>query len=434
MPVRSRLGLGLGLGLVLALTVAGGCGSFDPCSNQAGNCLGLVFEGKVGKIDMVHVDVSGAWEQRVDLPLPQGVEPPVGSALLFPQGLSGTAQVHVNARLADQVVAIGNATADLVSDGRVRLVVTLVAAAGASCVDETLDGEETDIDCGGSSCAPCSNGRTCAEPSDCASGVCTYGRCLAACPTGQVVCDGRCVDPMTNRDFCGATEGCGEDDASTPGTACPAGQLCVAGECVLDCPTLPPTEMACPTEAPTFCTDTSTDSNNCGACGTICSNGRYCSSGICKCPGLLAFCGGACVDGQSNHAFCGATSEDGTTCVGAEGCDASHICSGGSCTLTCQTGLEDCGGVCKDLNSDPNNCGACGTHCSDEVPVGGHAITYCDGSGHCQWYCESGWADCQGAATDGCETHVAEDNTNCGVCGNVCGATQTCLNGICTAA
>ncbi len=37
---------------------------------------------------------------------------------------------------------------------------------------------------------------------------------------------------------------------------------------------------------------------------------------------------------------------------------------------TCEAGLTDCGGVCVDLQSDMNNCGACGEICESElVPV-----------------------------------------------------------------
>jgi hypothetical protein len=42
------------------------------------------------------------------------------------------------------------------------------------CADHQVDGSETDVDCGGSSCAPCPVGRRCHSAADCASGlVCT---------------------------------------------------------------------------------------------------------------------------------------------------------------------------------------------------------------------------------------------------------------------
>jgi hypothetical protein len=54
------------------------------------------------------------------------------------------------------------------------------AAATNLCSDMILDGSETDIDCGGPTCAPCSDGRMCMVASDCRSQLCSGGRCLTA--------------------------------------------------------------------------------------------------------------------------------------------------------------------------------------------------------------------------------------------------------------
>lgn len=45
--------------------------------------------------------------------------------------------------------------------------------------------------------------------------------------------------------------------------------------------------------------DTTADNENCGACGTKCPTGQYCSAGKCVCPGSLIFCDGACKVRQS---------------------------------------------------------------------------------------------------------------------------------------
>jgi hypothetical protein len=47
-----------------------------------------------------------------------------------------------------------------------------------TCGDEKSDGDESDLDCGGS-CRPCFVGRACHAPSDCASGVCRGNACAA---------------------------------------------------------------------------------------------------------------------------------------------------------------------------------------------------------------------------------------------------------------
>ncbi len=52
--------------------------------------------------------------------------------------------------------------------------------AGALCTDKVQNGDETDIDCGGS-CPKCTPGKGCKSPSDCGSGVCTnLSTCAAA--------------------------------------------------------------------------------------------------------------------------------------------------------------------------------------------------------------------------------------------------------------
>ncbi|MEO8799828.1 MAG: hypothetical protein ABI551_18175, partial [Polyangiaceae bacterium] len=70
----------------------------------------------------------------------------------------------------------------------------------------------------------------------CAIGTtCSAGACVTVCPSSQISCGGACVDPATDRGFCGATVGCGEADAGSPGAACGAGMVCNAGSCDADC-------------------------------------------------------------------------------------------------------------------------------------------------------------------------------------------------------
>ena len=56
------------------------------------------------------------------------------------------------------------------------------AGAGASdptCADQVQNGGESDVDCGGDACAPCALGRACVTAADCRSGNCTGGHCAA---------------------------------------------------------------------------------------------------------------------------------------------------------------------------------------------------------------------------------------------------------------
>jgi hypothetical protein len=55
----------------------------------------------------------------------------------------------------------------------------------SSCADKQQDGLETDVDCGGPTCARCPNFDKCLVGSDCQSGVCQNSRCAApACNDG----------------------------------------------------------------------------------------------------------------------------------------------------------------------------------------------------------------------------------------------------------
>src|SRR5690606_27801821 len=96
------------------------------------------------------------------------------------------------------------------------------------------------------------------------------GACVTSCPEGLISCEGTCVDPKTDPNFCGATSCSGSDmgGGANGGT----GQACGSDE---------------------LCDD--------GVCRVACS------------PGQLV-CGGACVDPKTNPRFCGATD-----CSDAEG-------------------------------------------------------------------------------------------------------------------
>lgn len=62
-----------------------------------------------------------------------------------------------------------------------------------------------------------------------------------------------------------------------------------------------------------MCVNTSSDTQNCGSCGTACSAGATCVSGVCTTP--------------------------------------------------CSTPTVNCNGACKNLLLDVDNCGACGAQC-----------------------------------------------------------------------
>ncbi len=80
------------------------------------------------------------------------------------------------------------------------------------------------------------------------------------------------------------------------------------------------------------------------------------------------------------------------------------------------------------VSSDKNNCGACGMTC----PLGANVATETCANSACKVNtCNAGFADCNGTNADGCEINTNTDNSHCGNCATVCGANQTCTNGVC---
>jgi len=116
-------------------------------------------------------------------------------------------------------------------------------------------------------------------------------------------------------------------------------------------------------------------------------------------------CNGVCTDVSSDTNNCGACAlvcDPGTSCV-------SGVCS-------CPSGLSSCNGVCVDLMNDVTNCGACLTACT-----GGEVCNL----GAC--VCLPGLAPCGGTCVD-----ILSDGNNCGGCGVVCTGGQVCSAGTCT--
>ena len=137
------------------------------------------------------------------------------------------------------------------------------------------------------------------------------------------------------------------------------------------------------------------------------------------CPAGTTDCGGVCLDLQTDVNNCGAC---GNVCPEAEpGFDVG--CAAGNCFFmrerACAEGLSSCNEVCVNRQTDPANCGTCGNVCAPgQICFGGLCAT--------DHRCDAGLTNCNDVCVD-----LLIDPANCGVCGRVCAAGEICFGGQC---
>jgi hypothetical protein len=92
--------------------------------------------------------------------------------------------------------------------------------------------------------------------------------------------------------------------------------------------------------------------------------------------------------------------------------------------LECAAGKADCdanaaNGCETNLKTDADHCGTCATRCVIDhgTPTCSAGLCAVDG-------CTAPYQDCNGKPDDGCESNTRIDAANCGVCGQVCVATN----------
>jgi hypothetical protein len=185
-------------------------------------------------------------------------------------------------------------------------------------------------------------------------------------------------------------------------------------------------------------TDVANDVNNCGGCGIACQSQNAtpdCVASLCEFDCLVGFddCdedpNTGCETALNTLTDCGTC---GSPCVLA---NAQASCATGSCEVdTCAVGFENCDGSvangCEiDLNTSVSHCGSCNNACF--LP---NAVEQCV-SGTCGIQsCDGAWSDCDASTANGCEVDTASDLNNCGGCGLVCqgaNATPLCIASAC---
>lgn len=146
---------------------------------------------------------------------------------------------------ADAPPALGP---DVAADGGDLACATPDACRTSTVADGIKDGDETDVDCGGSSPTKCASGKACLVAADCASGVCAAAskRCVAP-RSDDFVRDGHgpeigCGGPWDRKCAAGhaclvdsdcESNGCGYDHKCTEGASCTqleGGQTCGPNE------------------------------------------------------------------------------------------------------------------------------------------------------------------------------------------------------------
>lgn len=246
----------------------------------------------------------------------------------------------------------------------------------ASCRDSKKNNRESDVDCGGPSCSGCASGEDCLLPFDCLSLACAQNKCgEASCkdglPNGQesdVDCGGPKCPACENKSAC-------EEDSDCESKACVQG-VCVDPSCK--------DQQLSPSESDVDC------GGPCPGCarGKNCKEASDCASKKCvndRC--MAASCSDGILNGGESDVDCGASCPKGCElekdCRHNQDCQSGHCvrseCVAASCVNKSKDGSEtdvDCGGECGASCETGQSCadhgdcrsGSCGTDKQCQAP------------------------------------------------------------------
>jgi hypothetical protein len=264
------------------------------------------------------------------------------------------------------------------------------------CAGQCLDTSRDPQNCGacGSACGVQHSSASCQ------AGVCMPGMCSA----GWADCNN---DP---KDGCEAKL---DYDADNCG-AC--GMKCAIPNAIQGCGPVPMgAKSGCYIKACTFgwddcngnaddgCeTSVLSDAKNCGGCGMPCAKVAHAT---------VSCVNAACALTQCDVGFLDC---DGNAKNGCETVASNDVNNCGKCGAACGQGQVCINGGCTCANCNIANAA---TKCVNNACVFDH--------------CVQGFADCDNNLNNGCETNLNTDNNNCSACGMACPQMQTCQGGAC---
>ena len=296
----------------------------------------------------------------------------------------------------------------------------------AGCTDGTQNQDETDVDCGGTLCPGCPDGNNCNGDSDCANGFCLTVAPPFVCLTPT------CSDGYLNQDEtdvdCGGTicSPCPDGGGCVVGSDCVSGVcsggICQAATCSDTVQNQDETDVDCGGATCPACPDGS----GC-VVGSDCTSG-VCSGGICQAP----TCSDAVQNQDETDVDCGGATcpacPDGGGCLVGSDC-TSGVCSGGICQApTCSDAVQ---------NQDETDVDCGGAICVGCPPGGGCTMGSDCTSGVCltavpPFVCAA--PTCSDGVQNQDETDVDCGGATCSGCpaGGGCTTGSDCISGICT--
>ena len=258
------------------------------------------------------------------------------------------------------------------------------------CIDEAqpdlvrcLD-PSSDEYCGMSQCPADLNAmiKVCGNDQKCESGVCR-------CQDGLVLCGEQgaksCIDPKTDRKYCGARGLCNSSTMTSDnyaGMKCGEHEKCVDGECRCAAGYLKCNGKCISVTSDTSCGKT----ESCDKLVNCQERGRVCINYECKCSKDYVECNGECINPNVSGTHCGARgdcnndSEESLDYKGDNCAKKNEVCKiidngvgEAKCASSCPEGLINCNGECVDqaeyhLNKSCTGCHAdyCYTGSVDE--------------------------------------------------------------------